>query len=131
MLVFSNQIRIIKNIYFSYKNNKVSYTKLTDKELSRYQRILEPKKFQNHGNTDFKLLVLLILLDQEFSSLTSFLVYLQNKPLVDLKRILSRKEDILYYKNTYNADIENTRIYDIPKMDCKKRLSFSYSLYNK
>jgi len=111
VLQYSQQIRITKSMFLSYKNHKVTHVKVQDSELQRYKRNYSPKKFETFQEVDFKILVLVLLLEKRFSSVQSVLSYLSETSIQELKKKIPY-DTLINFKTFFNQEKEKTDIYD-------------------
>jgi len=106
LIQYSSQYRILKNVIFSYKQNKIVFTKITDKELKKNKYVYNYQKFESFTETNFKFLVIYLIYKENFSSLNSLMKYLSETDIKELKKILNKKDDFLAYQNTLKKDID-------------------------
>jgi hypothetical protein len=119
MILFSQQIRIIKSVFVSFKNHKLTHTAISEKELQRY-KFYKYQKFETLPTGDFKLLVLNLIFTKRFSSIQSILMYLNNTNMKELKNQIPYF--ILNYKNVFEDEKKKVEIYE-------KNISIIISLY--
>jgi hypothetical protein len=96
----------------SFKNHKKIFTPIFDKELKRYKYVYNASKFETWTEIDFKILVLIILLNERFSSIQSVLKYMQETSQKDLRTLLIQKEDLMAFQNTLKKDQKTIAPYE-------------------
>jgi len=109
MLQYREQYRIVKNTYLSFKNDRISYTKVTDDELIKYS-FYRHSRFESWTKANFKLLILFLFYKNGFNK-TSCFKYLNETDLGTLKNYAPR-DDILAYKNIIKTDIKTIEKYE-------------------
>jgi hypothetical protein len=136
MITYSTRIKIAKEQYLSFRTNKKVYlsTKFSEAELKKYQYFLHKDKYETYSTGNFKLFVLLVLLENSFSSFVKFLEYLNTLTKNEQQKILSKKSDIITYKNQLKKDCETLNGLNITpeliiKMYNTDKLSVFYVYY--
>ncbi len=108
MLRYSEQYRIIKNVSLSFKNNRITYTKIIDNELKECN--LNSERFETWTRADFQLLILFLIYKNNFS-IRNCVNYLNSETLDNLKKYV-QKDDILVYQNTLKNDIQKIKLFN-------------------
>jgi len=134
MLLFSEQIKIIKKIVLTFKNNKITHTRITEKELNKYKFLLNENKYKSIPIGDFKLLVLITVMEITGNlNISKTLKILNSYTKRDIQKILKNKTEILLYKDTLDKDIENKinkiNFKNVIKSYKEKKLSLFYVYY--
>jgi hypothetical protein len=113
MLLYSEQLRILKNAVISQKNDKLTYTKITDKELQKYKIHYNPEKFEGFVKSEFFVLVNYIVYKNKFS-LIKLCNYLRDTPLKELNLLKNQITEILLnYEFYFLQDYNNLKPYNL------------------
>ena len=111
MLQYSEQYRTLKNATVSAKNNKKTFTKVTDLELKKY-KFYRYQRFESWSGSRFKTLVYYLVYKEKFN-LRDLIQYLNCTDLDLLKKITTKvSEDLLTFRNTLKTDIEIISTYE-------------------
>ena len=119
MILLSQQMRIIKSVFYSFKNQAITNMSVTDSDLKR-NSFYKHQKFETMQLSDFKLMILYLVFSKRFSSLKSVLVYLNGTDYKELKKQIPYF--ITNYKNEFRNDKEKVQAFD-------KKIGIIVSLY--
>ena len=100
MITYTTQLKILKDYFISFKNNKKTYTKLFDSEIKKYKNLYNYQKFETLSTSDFKFLVLMVLYQNRISSLVSLIKYLNNLSKDDIQSLINTKDLFVGYQYT-------------------------------
>ena len=112
MILYSTRILIAKELYLSFKDLRkihLGRNSLSDQELKKYKNFLYDTKHQELSTSNYKLMLLYILLNKSFNSFVKFLEYLNDLNKQQKTEILNKKSDIVTYKNKFKKDIETLK----------------------
>jgi len=109
MITLSQQYRIIKDYFHSFQKHRIINTKITDNEIKKIKQRYDYEKFETFTLTDFKILILLLLLENRFTSVSVLLQHLSETSIKDLRKILRKKDDITAYKSVIMIDRESVQ----------------------
>ena len=103
MLLWSKQWKIVNDCSISFMKNEKTHTKISEKILQRDKIFLNPEKYSNYTEQDFKFIVIWTCLMNPTNKI-GILKILQNYTKDELKSIQNEKTKIIYYNNTLNKD---------------------------
>ena len=125
MIVYSQQIKIIKSVFYSFKNHKITNLSTTNSELQKYQSIYKYQKFETLTENNFKILIIYLIFKKRFSSLRSVLTYLSETDLKEHKQIINNFSDLLIgYESNFEKEEKKVSVFD-------KKINIVISLYKK
>ncbi len=116
MITYSAQHRIVNDLALSFQQSKKIHTKISKRVLDTDLQFLNPKKYSNQTNLNFKFIVLWTIFKNNSNKIDTFkLINSYDKD--QLKSIIIAKERILFYKTTLvNDTLVMNRLTKSPKV---------------
>jgi hypothetical protein len=131
MIQWSQQLKNITDIFFSFQNGKKTHLPLTQSNLEKDKMFLSPSKFETFTLSNFKILLYYIMYNEKPSSKIDFLKRLNSLDKQDIKNSGKLRSDVLSYAFIINKDSRTLETLDITPYEAfKKSLIHPFSLAN-
>lgn len=131
MILWTQQLNQINDVFHTFRNGKKTHIPLTDKDIERSKLFLKPTKFESYTMSNFKILVIYCMYYDTSSSKIELLKKLNEYKKNELSKSIQLKNDVLSHTYIINKDaavIESITI--TPYEAYLKNLIHPFSLAN-